>query len=60
MSYWCDRCETAEDDHVCSLCGDELEPAEHEPVPWRWRLFMVASVIYLGWRLYQLISWIVH
>jgi uncharacterized paraquat-inducible protein A len=60
MSYWCDDCETVEEDPECSLCGADLSPAERAPIPWRWRLFLVASVIYLGWRLYQLISWLIH
>jgi hypothetical protein len=29
-------------------------------MPWLWRFFIVSSVIYLGWRIYQLISWLSH
>lgn len=60
MTYWCDHCETAEEEDHCSVCGADLTPTEREPIPWRWRFFMVATVIYLGWRLYQLISWLAH
>ena len=60
MAYWCDNCEVAEPDETCSLCGADLQPAARTPIPWRWRLFLVASVIYLGYRCYQLISWLAH
>jgi hypothetical protein len=60
MPYWCDHCETAEEETTCSLCGADLQPAESTPTPWRWRLFIVASVIYLGYRIYQVISWLAH
>jgi hypothetical protein len=60
MQYWCDHCEVAEAEGICSLCGADLQPTERGPIPWRWRLFLVASVVYLGYRFYQLISWLVH
>lgn len=60
MAYWCENCESAEETTTCSTCGEDLSPPEREPLGWRWRLFGVATVIYLGYRLYQLISWISH
>jgi hypothetical protein len=45
---------------VCEVCGTEVTEPAHEPIPWRWRFFIIASVIYLVWRIYQIISWIVH
>jgi hypothetical protein len=60
MALWCDNCESAEESTTCSQCGADLTPPERVPLPWRWRLFAVASVIYLGYRAYQLISWLAH
>ncbi len=60
MSNWCDHCEIAQEDETCESCGADLSIAEPGPIPWRWRLFIVATIIYLIWRIYQLISWLVH
>ncbi len=60
MSNWCDACERAEEGDVCAVCGADLTPDVAGPVPWRWRFFIVATVIYLGYRLYQLIAWLAH
>jgi hypothetical protein len=60
MSNWCDNCEIAEPGDVCTVCGADLTPAATGPMPWRWRFFIVATVVYLGYRVYQLISWISH
>jgi len=29
-------------------------------MPLRWKFFVVATAIYLAWRLYQLIMWLSH
>lgn len=61
MANWCENCDRPEEGEVCEVCGEEIVPQSiHEGVPWRWRFFIVASIIYLGWRIYQIISWIVH
>ena len=60
MANWCEQCDRPEESDVCAVCGAELIEEEREPVPWRWRFFIVISIIYLGWRAYQLISWIIH
>jgi predicted RNA-binding protein with PUA domain len=60
VANWCENCDRPEEGDVCEVCGGEIVDAVHEPVPWRWRFFIVASIVYLGWRAYQLISWIVH
>ena len=44
---WCDEC-------------DELVEEVRRPVPWYFKFMLVASVIYLGWRAYQGIGWLVH
>ena len=38
--------------------GEELEQAV--PVPWHLKLLLVATVVYLGWRAYQGVEWVVH
>ncbi len=60
MANWCETCDRPVEGDVCEVCGTEIVEPEHEPIPWRWRFFIVASVIYLVWRIYQIISWIVH
>jgi len=60
MSYWCENCEVAQDSDHCSLCGADLSAPEREPLDWKWRLFIVATIIYVIWRIYQLISWLSH
>ena len=60
MANWCENCDRPEEGDVCTVCGNDIIESTHEPIPWRWRLFIVASVIYLVWRIYQLISWLVH
>jgi len=61
---WCDTCdrlvtddETTEDG-ACPTCGSVLD--EHRHVPWHFKLMIVASVIYLGYRAYQGIAWVAH
>ena len=62
---WCDTCDRlVEDDEVvdghCPRCQSDLMPQERGPLPWRFRLMIGATVIYLIWRTYQLISWLTH
>lgn len=48
------------DDGTCPKCGNLVEaptPAEgDEKAPWHFKLLVVAVVIYLGWRLIDLIN----
>ena len=61
---WCDSCdrmvedENLTDDGSCPTCGTVLEG--RRPVPWHFKLMIVATVIYLGYRAYQGIGWLVH
>ena len=59
------------DDGTCPRCGtavraddggeDEGEDTEaRRPVPWTFKLMIVATVVYLGYRAYQGIAWVVH
>ncbi len=60
MARWCETCDRPVEGEVCEVCGQDVVEPEREPIPWRWRFFLVATVIYLGWRIYQLISWLSH
>jgi len=60
MSQWCETCDRAVEGSVCDVCGAELVDAPREPLQWKWRFFIVASAVYLLYRLYQLITWLAH
>ncbi len=60
MAKWCENCDRPVDGDVCEICGESVEEPVREPVPLRWKFFVVATAIYLVWRLYQLVSWLAH
>ncbi len=60
MANWCENCDRPIEGEACEVCGAEVVEASHQSVPWRWRFFIVISIIYLGWRIYQVISWLAH
>lgn len=69
---WCEECakywtpNAMNDDGTCPRCGDQVEEAhisdddaatsDDEKVPWHFKLLVVAVVVYLGWRVVQLIG----
>ncbi len=61
---WCEQCdqrlETEEltDEGTCPECGSV--PLEHRKSPWYFKFMVVATVIYLGYRAFQGITWLVH
>jgi DNA-directed RNA polymerase subunit RPC12/RpoP len=61
---WCDTCDRRveddelEGDDACPDCGHALR--ERRKVPWHFKLFVYATVIYLGYRTFQGITWLVH
>jgi len=66
---WCETCSrflnpnTLRPDGSCPSCGRVVAvPAEQaeelEKAPWRFKLLLVAVVLYLGWRLVQMIGWV--
>lgn len=63
---WCDECDRlVEDDELdedgaCPHCGTQLAETERRPMPWYFKGMLLATVVYLGWRSYQGISWLVH
>ena len=59
---WCEECDhrvepdDLADDGTCLDCGHE--PVAHRKAPWYFKFMLVASVIYLGYRGYQGVTWI--
>ncbi|HUY63079.1 MAG TPA: hypothetical protein VMV14_01025 [Acidimicrobiales bacterium] len=46
-------------DHgACPTCGTVLDEDRH--VPWHFKAMIVITIIYLGYRAYQGIGWLVH
>jgi hypothetical protein len=50
-------------DGACPACGRHLaDPPDASTTPgapWHFKLLVVAVVLYLGWRLVQLVGWLV-
>jgi len=51
----------------CPACGTVVAPAEeaaeeevHVKAPWHFKVLVVGTVVYLGYRLYQGIGWLIH
>jgi DNA-directed RNA polymerase subunit RPC12/RpoP len=63
---WCEECahlvddDELDEDGGCPSCGTTLVEAARPPVPWYFKAMVVATVIYLGWRTYQGVTWLVH
>ena len=60
MAKWCEQCDRPVEGDICEICGDAVEEPVRQPIPWRWRFFIVVTIIYVIWRIYQLISWLSH
>lgn len=71
---WCEGCSrflnpnTLQVDGTCPTCGREVADesavkaaaaAEPQRAPWHFKLLVAATVIYLAWRLVQMIGWAV-
>lgn len=62
---WCEECDRLVEDEeldegACPECGTQLVEESRRPVPWYFRLMIAASVVYLGYRAFQGVTWIVH
>jgi uncharacterized paraquat-inducible protein A len=61
---WCEECDTLVEDEdlgeqgECPTCGTILAEQERQPIPWYFKAMLIASVIYLGYRGYQGVTWI--
>ena len=60
MTRWCEHCDRPVEGETSEICGEAVEERVREPIPWRWRFFIVVTIIYVIWRIYQLISWLSH
>jgi predicted RNA-binding protein with PUA domain len=60
VTKWCEQCDRPVESDTCEICGEPVAEPVRQPIPWRWRFFIVATVIYVIWRIYQLISWLSH
>jgi hypothetical protein len=45
---------------ACPSCGTVLTEPVRRHIPWTFKTMLVAFVVYLGWRGYQGITWIIH
>ena len=63
---WCEECDRLVEDEdlteegACPACGTVLEEQERRPLPWYFKFMLFASVVYLGYRAYQGITWVIH
>ena len=61
---WCEACDRhVEDDEVnedgeCTTCGNSV--AQHRRIPWQFKIMIYITIIYLGYRAYQGVTWVVH
>jgi hypothetical protein len=44
----------------CPSCGRVIADAKDLKVPWHFKLLVVATVLYLGFRAYQGVAWLVQ
>jgi uncharacterized paraquat-inducible protein A len=63
---WCEECselvedEDLDEDGGCPRCGTPLVEEERRPIPWYFKAMIVASIVYLGYRTYQGVTWVIH
>jgi hypothetical protein len=63
-AVWCPTCERdvtpgeLDEDGRCPGCGNRL--ASQRRIPWTFKFMLAATVVYLGYRMYQGITWVVH
>ncbi|MHB1716936.1 MAG: hypothetical protein ACYCV5_06340 [Acidimicrobiales bacterium] len=61
---WCEECderieeEDLTEEGTCPVCG--FEPIEHRKSPWYFKFMVVATVIYVIFRIVQGILWLSH
>ncbi len=60
MAKWCTTCDRPVEGDTCEVCGQSVEEPTREPMELKYKFFIVVTVIYLIWRLYQLVSWLTH
>jgi DNA-directed RNA polymerase subunit RPC12/RpoP len=61
---WCETCQAEVDEAdltaegECPTCGEQL--VGHRKIPWHLKAMIGITAVYLGWRAYQGIAWLVH
>lgn len=40
--------------------SQEVPEEEYEPTPWHFKLMLLGLVLYLAYRAFQLITWLIH
>jgi hypothetical protein len=61
---WCEQCgrfwnpNSMQSDGSCPSCGRVIAPPAR--TPWHFKLLLAALVIYLGYRAFQGVEWVVH
>jgi hypothetical protein len=61
---WCESCSkyyaptALTEEGTCPTCGRPVGEPEvpAEPTPWHFKLLVLATVVYLGWRFVQLVG----
>ncbi len=63
---WCEECakymapSAMNEDGTCPTCGTEIEEpppqAEDEKTPWHFKLLVAAAILYMVWRIVDLLS----
>ncbi len=56
---WCGACGQWREEDECPDCGQVLVDEEPPPIPWHFKVLVVATVLYLGWRAVQGVIWLV-
>ena len=61
---WCEECDQRLEEEELTADGDlprlRRDSAAHRKPPWYFKFMLVASVIYLGYRAFQGVTWVVH
>jgi len=54
VTKWCEQCDRPVEGDTCEICA-RRRSSDSPADPWRWRFFIVVTIIYVIWRIYQLI-----
>ncbi len=61
---WCEECSRHIDDDELDAAGACPDCSSitlaRRPIPWHFKLLIVATVIYLGYRTFQGVTWVLH
>jgi hypothetical protein len=46
------------EDGECLTCGEPV--TQHRKIPWPFKVMIVITIIYLGYRAFQGVTWVIH